>query len=98
MINSSEFYVELYFSQHKKVSKKKTYTNGETVRDERGDNIAVSDLFKVDTFFVICYSVFQSVSGRSNNEEYLKCKHENNKTFQRQLLRIVFRVRDWNEL
>jgi hAT family C-terminal dimerisation region len=51
---------------------KKTMS-GETVRDERGDNISVSDLFKVETFFVICDSAFQSVSGRfNNNEEFLK--------------------------
>src|SRR6266516_1964677 len=47
--------------------------SGETVRDDRGDNISVSDLFKVETFFVICDSAFQSISGRFNdNEDFLK--------------------------
>src|SRR6266516_3048055 len=47
--------------------------SGETVRDDRGDNISVSDLFKVETFFIICDSAFQSISGSFNdNEDFLK--------------------------
>ena len=52
---------------------RKTYMNGETVRDERGDSIFVSDPFKVETFVFICASAFQSVFGRfNNNEDFLK--------------------------
>src|SRR5437867_862224 len=73
------------------VSKKKLMSE-ETVRDKRGDKTSVSDLFKIETFFVICDSAFQSVSGRFNHsEDFLKdCASINPKHFKNIIEKLYY--------